>query len=111
MAWASEPATIIAGMGQTIEINGSRRIGDVLIIDTDRSLTGQDAEAYTPGYTTESTSFPARLAERLFEADADIDRVHVLSNAVSIKRSGGWEDSSAEAAAGVVAGFFRFYPD
>ncbi len=96
-------------MGQTIEINGSRRIGDVLIIDTDRSLTGQDAEAYTPGYTTESTTFPARLSERLFEADADIDRVHVLSNAISIKRSGGWDDEAADTAADVVASFFRFY--
>jgi hypothetical protein len=98
-------------MGQTIEINGSRRIGDVLIIDTDRSLTGQDAEAYTPGYTTQSSTFPARLAERLFEADPDVDRVHVLSNAVSIKRSGGWDDGAAEAAAAIVARFFRFYPD
>jgi hypothetical protein len=98
-------------MGQTIEINGRRRIGDVLVIDTDRSLTGQEGEAYTPGYTTESSTFPARLAERLFEADANIDRVHVLSNAVSIKRSGGWDDADAASAADVVARFFRFYPD
>ncbi|MGH8911825.1 MAG: hypothetical protein ACRDVD_04880 [Acidimicrobiia bacterium] len=98
-------------MGQTIEINGSRRIGDVLIIDTDRSLTGQDAESYTPGYTTESTTFPARLAERLFEADPDIDRVFVLSNAVSVERAGGWTDAAADAVAAIVIDFFRFYPD
>ncbi len=81
-------------MGQTIEINRARRIGDILVIDTNRSLAGQDGEAYTPGYTTTSPTFPARLAERLFEADADIDRVHVMSNAVSVSRSGGWDDAA-----------------
>ncbi len=98
-------------MGQTIVINGTRRIGEVLVIDTDRSLTGQEGEAYTPGYTTKSSTFPARLSERLFEADPNIDRVHVLSNAVSIKRSGGWTDQDAQSVADVVAHFFRFYPD
>ncbi|HEX2154565.1 MAG TPA: hypothetical protein VHL52_11370 [Acidimicrobiia bacterium] len=96
-------------MGQTIEINGSRRIGDVLVIDTDRTLAGQDGEAFTPGYTTASATFPARLAERLFAADPDIDRVHVMSNAVSISRAGGWTPESESAATEVVTGFFRFY--
>ncbi|HSJ35765.1 MAG TPA: hypothetical protein VLB85_12000 [Acidimicrobiia bacterium] len=98
-------------MGQTIEINGSRQIGEVLVIDTNRSLAGQDGEAYTPGYTTTSDTFPARLAERLFEADADIDRVHVMSNAVSISRAGEWTESARETVEQVVAHFFRFYPD
>ena len=98
-------------MGQTIEINGARQIGDVLVIDTNRSLAGQDGEAYTPGYTTTSHTFPARLAERLFEVDADIDRVHVMSNAVSISRAGGWDDASRQAVELVVSRFFRFYPD
>lgn len=98
-------------MGQTIEINGSRQIGDVLVIDTNRSLAGQDGEAYTPGYTTTSPTFPARLAERLFEADADVDRVHVMSNAVSISRAGGWNDAARQTAEQVVSRFFRFYPD
>ncbi len=98
-------------MGQTIEINGSRSIGDVLVIDTNRSLAGQDGEAYTPGYTTTSTTFPARLAERLFEADADIDRVHVMSNAVSVTRSGGWTPEAESSIHDVVTRFFRFYPD
>lgn len=98
-------------MGQTIVINGTRRIGDVLVIDTDRSITGQEGEAYTPGYTTQASTFPARLSERLFEADPNIDRVHVMSNAVSIKRSGGWTDEAARTVTDVVTGFFRFYPD
>lgn len=96
-------------MGQTIEIRHTRRLGDVLIIDTDRSLSGQDAEAYTPGYTTESATFPARLAELLFEVDANIDRVHVISNQVSVKRAGGWTDESATLVADTVSRFFRFY--
>lgn len=96
-------------MGQTIQIRSSRRIGDILVIDTDRTLGGQDAEAYTPGYTTESDTFPARLAERLFEADDNIDRVHVLSNAVSVQRSGGWDDDAAAVAEETVSGFLRFY--
>lgn len=96
-------------MGQTIEIRHARRLGDVLIIDTDRSITGQDAEAYTPGYTTESDTFPARLAERLFELDANIDRVHVISNQVSVQRAGGWTDETADAVADAVSGFLRFY--
>lgn len=98
-------------MGQTIVINRTHRIGDVLLIDTDRSITGQEGEAYTPGYTTQSSTFPARLSERLFEADPNIDRVHVMSNAVSIKRSGGWTDEAARSINDVVTGFFRFYPD
>lgn len=98
-------------MGQTIEINRARRIGDILVIDTNRSLAGQDGEAYTPGYTTTSLTFPARLAERLFEADADIDRVHVMSNAVSVSRSGGWDDAAQAGTQQVVTAFFRFYPD
>lgn len=98
-------------MGQTIEINGSRRIGDVLVIDTNRSLAGQDGEAYRPGQTTMSSTFPARLAERLFEVDPNIDRVHVMSNAVSIQRDGGWNDEVETAIHAIVERFFRHYDD
>lgn len=98
-------------MGQTIEINGFRRIGDSLVIDTDRSLAGQDGEAYTPGYTAASETFPARLAERIFVVDPNIDRVHVMSNAVTVTRSGGWTTESEDQVRQVVTRFFRFYPD
>lgn len=96
-------------MGQTIEINGSRVIGDVLVVDTDRSLAGQDGEAYVPGETAESTTFPARLAERLFEADPEISRVHVMSNAFSASRPGGWNDEAKAAAEDIVIRFFEYY--
>lgn len=98
-------------MGQTIEINHARRIGDVLIVATDRSLAGQDGEAYTPGHTAQAATFPARLAERLFGLDPDIDRVHVMSNAVTVTRSGGWTDEAQTALSEAVSRFFRFYPD
>jgi hypothetical protein len=96
-------------MGQTIEINGSRRIGDSLVVDTDRSLAGQDGEAYTPGQASTSDTFPARLAERLFESDPAIQRVFVMSNAVTVTRSGGWTDEAEASVHDVVARFFRFY--
>lgn len=98
-------------MGQTIEINGSRAIGDVLVIDTNRSLAGQDGESYSPGYTAASSTFPAQLAERLFEGDGAIERVHVMSNAVSLTRAGGWSDEAESVVHEVIARFFRFYPD
>lgn len=98
-------------MGQTIEINHARQLGDVLIITADRSITGQEGEAYTPGYTTESDTFGARMAEKLFAADRDIDRVHVMSNAITIKRAGDWTSTAVDAATDVVTGFFRYYPD
>lgn len=97
-------------MGQTIVINGSRRVGEVLVLDTNRSLAGQDGEAYTPGHTAASTTFPARLAERLFEADALIDRVHVMSNNVSISREGGWNDDQMTGVSDRVESFFLYYP-
>lgn len=98
-------------MGQTIEINSARRIGDVLVIDTDRSLTGQDGESYLRGVTSEATTFPAGLATRLFEADPSVEGVYVLSNVVSVRRRGGWDDPSATTSTDAVARFFRFYED
>lgn len=98
-------------MGQTIEINNTRQIGNVLIISADRSLTGQEGEAYTPGYTTDSDTFPARLAEKLFAVDRDIDRVHVLSNSVTVSRASEWTSEAVESVTGIVSSFFRYYPD
>lgn len=96
-------------MGQTIEIDRSRRIGNSLVIITDRSLAGQDGEAYTPGGTSESDTFPHRLARRLFDADGDIQRVHVMSNVVTITRAGGWTSAAEETAQEIVTSFFRYY--
>ncbi|HEX7098454.1 MAG TPA: hypothetical protein VF377_04390 [Acidimicrobiia bacterium] len=96
-------------MGQTIEINRAFRVGDSLVVICDRTLAGQDGEAYTPGTTAGLDTWPARLAERLFASDGDIQRVHVMSNAVTITRSGGWTPEAEENASAVVRDFFRYY--
>lgn len=96
-------------MGQTIEIDRALRVGDSLVVICDRSLAGQEGEAYTPGTTAGIDTWPAKLAERLFAADGDIQRVHVMSNAVTITRSGGWTPEAEENASAVVRDFFRYY--
>ncbi len=96
-------------MGQTIEINRALRVGDSLIVIIDRTLAGQEGEAYTPGTTSGSDTFPARLAEQLFAADGDIERVHVMSNVVTLTRSGGWTPEAEEKASVIVRDFFRYY--
>jgi hypothetical protein len=99
-------------MGQTIEIKKVTPVGRVLVVDTDRSLTGQDGESFTGKQTaSQIDTFPARLAVRLFEADSEVDYVYVMSNTVSIRRRADWTDDSMAAASEVVAEFFRVYPD
>lgn len=98
-------------MGQTIEINRTTVIDKVLMIDTDRTLAGQDGEAYGGiEAARRSQTFPGRLAVRIFEADPDVDHVFVMSNQVSLRRFAGWTDEQASTIANVVAEFFRIYP-
>jgi hypothetical protein len=97
-------------MGQTIQIWDANVVADVLLVSTDRSLTGQDGEAYTPGQPIgPGAIFPAQLAARLFESDPSIDHVYVMSNVLSIRRSEAWDESSIASARDVVASFFLFY--
>lgn len=104
-------------MGQTIEINRTSVIGDVLIIDGDRTLAGQDGEGFdgpeearrVVESARRAAAFPARLALRLFETVPGLDHVHVMSNVVTLRRSDGWNDGLVAEAAGVVSDFFRFY--
>lgn len=99
-------------MGQTIQINSVTPVGRVLVIDADRSLTGQDGESFTGKQTASRVdSIAAHLAIRLFESDSDVDYIHVMSNAVSVRRRTDWSDASADEASAVVAEFFRVYPD
>jgi hypothetical protein len=99
-------------MGQTIQIWDTDVVGDVLLVSTDRSFTGQDGETYRPGDQIASDAiFPAQLAARLFESDPSVDHVYVMSNVLSIRRKGAWDDSSVDAARETVASFFRFYED
>lgn len=99
-------------MGQTIEIKKVTPVDRVLVVDTDRSLSGQDGESFTGQQTAAHVdSFPARLAVRIFESDSEVDYVYVMSNTVSIRRRTDWDEVSMAAASEVVADFFRVYPD
>lgn len=94
-------------MGQTVVINKVVEMGDLLLIDTDRSFTGQDGSALTPD--SPGDAVPGKLAERLFELDAGIDYAYILQNAVTIRRPGGWDEAGKTAALSVVEGFLLFY--
>jgi len=117
-------------MGQTIQIRDTNVVGDVLLVSTDRSFTGQDGETYHPksptaksptaksltakslpdgGPADSGAIFPAQLAARLFESDSSIDHVYVMSNVLSIKRVGEWDDASVASASDIVTSFFLFY--
>lgn len=84
-------------------------MGEVLILDTDRSFTGQDGHVITPG--SEATGVPGLLASRLFELDLGIDHVFVLQNAVTVRRSAGWDESSTGAVSDVTRSFLRYYSE
>lgn len=97
-------------MGQTIEIRGTAVVDTVLVVDTDRSLAGQDGEGFDGiEEAREAEGFPAVLAGRLFEADAAIDHVFVMSNTVTARRASGWDDASRDRATAIIAEFFLFY--
>lgn len=98
-------------MGQTIQINKTTVIDRVLVIDTDRSLAGQDGESYSGKEAARlHDTFPAKLAVELFEADSAVDHVFVMSNTVSVRRLPSWTGETIEGASRTVADFFRFYP-
>lgn len=98
-------------MGQRIEIEGQRVIGDSLIVSTNRSFTGTDGEGFPSlAAATDSSTFPARLASDLFESDDQLSRVFIHQNMVVATRSGGWESDASQEAVKVIGEFFLFYP-
>lgn len=96
-------------MGQDVVIKDTVAMGDVLLIDTDRSLTGQDGHTIT--LESERHGFPGRLADRLFGLDLGIDHVYVLQNTVTVRRGGGWDEKTTGAVAEATGSFLRFYPN
>lgn len=92
-------------MGQTIQVHSSVT-GDVAVFDTDRTLTGQDAEGFSE---PAEGSAAAQLASRLLAADPNIDHVFVQFNLVSVRRRGGWDDSALQRAASVIERLFEVY--
>ena len=85
-------------------------VGDVLLIDTNRTLGGQDGEGYADRDAARSgKTFPARLSARLMELDPYINRVFTLSNTLTVRRAGGWSPGQVEQVSESVSEFFLFY--
>jgi len=94
-------------MGQRIEVSAVP-IGSVALFSTDRSITGQDGAEF--GRESDAGDGPpAELAKRLFQSDAAIDHVYVLSNTVSVRRRDDWDDVSLDDATGVISELFIHY--
>jgi hypothetical protein len=99
-------------MGKPIEISNATVLDDVLLLDTDRSITGQDGTEYdSADAAAADPSFPGRLAARIFTAIDGVGHVFVASNQTVIGRPGGWDDAARSAAENAVANFFVFYPE
>lgn len=94
-------------MGQAVVVNNVVEMGDLLLIDTDRSFTGQDGMAMSP--ESPGHAVPGTLAHRLFDLGLGIDHVYVLQNAVTVRRTGGWDEESRAAVTAIVEGFLLFY--
>jgi hypothetical protein len=96
-------------MGQPIEVTPTV-VDEVLILDADRSVSGQDGAGYSSTAEAESNeSFPAKLAVALFASDDAINHVFAGSNGIVIRRSGGWDSATQADAVSVVQNFFVFY--
>ncbi len=96
-------------MGQNVEINDTVTLGEVLVVDTDRSFTGQDGHAMSPN--SELSGVPGQLAELLFGLDLGIDHVYVLQNTVTVRKPDGWDEESASAVTDTTQSFLRYYSD
>ena len=98
-------------MGQIINVTGTIS-GESAIFESDRSFSGQDGGSFESiEETTDDTTFPARLAARVFESDDAVNRVFAGSNGVVVGRAGGWTDSDVSKAGAVIEEFFVFYRD
>jgi len=96
-------------MGQDVEIKESVTLDGVLIVDTDRTFTGQDGYAIAPD--AEVDGVVGLLAERLFGLDLGIDHIYVLSNTVTVRRPQGWDEDSAAAVERAIHNLLRHYAD
>lgn len=98
-------------MGQRIEIDVVTVIDSSIIVDTNRSFTGTDGEAFTSAEDAlSSDTFPAKLAADLYEAEPALTRVYVDQNAVVLTKDGSWDDGGVATIRGVIESFFLFYP-
>jgi len=96
-------------MGQSVEIKDTVAMGEILIIDTDRSFTGQDGQTITSD--SAGHGIPGVLADRLFALDVGINHVFVLQNTITVRRPGGWDENAKGAVSEVTQSFLRFYDE
>jgi len=96
-------------MGQIVEIRQMKELGDILLLDINRSLTGQDGQAISPAHP--GTGMPGLLATKLFDLGLGIDHVYVLQNQVTIRRPSGWDESAKGQVTEATRLFLRYYPD
>ncbi len=94
-------------MGQTVFIRDHVVMGEVLLVTTDRSFTGQDGQAITTD--SPGNAVPALLGAGLFDLDLGIDHVYVLQNTVTIRRPDPWDDEAVTRARDVISDFLRHY--
>ncbi len=94
-------------MGQTVEIRDVVELDEVLLIDTDRSFTGQDGHEITPDSIADGV--PGLLANQLFALDIGINHVFVLQNTISVRRNAGWDQETSDRVTEATAKFLRFY--
>lgn len=96
-------------MGQTVAIRDFAHLGDTLLIDTDRSFTGQDGQ--TLDREMPEHSVLGRLASALFGLDLRIDHVYVLQNTISVRRQTAWDEAGIDGVRRAISEFLRFYED
>ncbi len=97
-------------MGQGIVVQPPIVVGDVLVIVTDRNLTGMGAASFESASDADGTeSIPARLAARLHAADAGVRQVYVAMNAVIVRRVVGWDDAHLAEEKSAIEDLFVFY--
>jgi hypothetical protein len=99
-------------MGQSISITTTTVDGAIAAFHTDRSITGQDGEAFdSAAQATEAGTIPGGLADRLLSAIDSIDHVFVASNQVVVRASAPWTDDDLATARTIITDFFVFYAD
>ena len=96
-------------MGQNVEIKDTVAMGEILIIDTDRSFTGQDGQTITAD--SAGHGIPGVLADRLFALEVGINHVFVLQNTITVRRPGGWDEDPTGAVSEVTRSFLRYYDE
>lgn len=98
-------------MGQQIEIKSSVVLGNMLVIDTNRSLAGQNGEAYASLDEAVGPTLPAELAGSLFSALGYIDHVFTASNSVSVRSTDAWNEADVATVNATVRNFFTYWDE